>query len=146
MFGIAILILIVVAFFYFGAPQDIRERVSRKELLTPPPKTATAQEHAAYKTLVQAAAVASPTLTIGAFCAMEPLVIKVKEGDTFTIQNHDSVPHVIAFEDNAFFSVSPLQARVIDLTGFFKKGAGMYRYRCSDNPNTQTVGIMYVTK
>jgi plastocyanin len=99
-----------------------------------------------YQAVVEKLAVESGTLEVGPACAMSPLVLKLREGNTLAVHNGDTVDHTIAFEDQNFFAVSAQQTRTIDLKTVLSRVAGTYRYRCSDIASSTNVGVVYVVQ
>lgn len=110
---------------------------------TPATLGLTAEE---YATKVEQLAVESDMIVISTECAMDPLIIKMKEGSILKIDNKDSTEHMLAFEDQNFFAVSSGFVREINITEVFGKGEGIYRYRCGNRSLEEAVGIMYVVK
>lgn len=84
------------------------------------------------------------TLEIGEGCVMSPLVLRLSLNTPLTIENKDTQNHVIAFEDENFFSVTAGRSRVIDLHRFGKE-EGVYKYRCGDVSREEAVGVLYIT-
>lgn len=119
-------------------------RESQRKLLSTPLKLGMTDE--VYAAEVARLAVEADTISIGAECSMDPLIIKMKEGSILKIDNKDSAEHMLAFEDQNFFAVSAGFVREINITEVFGKGEGIYRYRCGDRSLEETVGIMYVVK
>lgn len=124
--------------------QNAERRVAQQRLLVSPEQLGLTPE--AYAEEVARLAAESDTITVGAECSMDPLIIKMKEASVLKIDNKDSVEHVLAFEDQNFFAVSSGRTREINITQVFKKGEGIYRYRCGDRSPEIAVGIMYVVK
>lgn len=114
-----------------------------EELLIPP-NTQDSAAVAAYSEAVEEFAVPADTIVVTEKCTMSPLVIKLPENSTLRIENQDSVPHTIAFEDQNFFTVSAGKTREINVLEVFKKPAGVYRYRCNDLSTSANVGVMYI--
>jgi plastocyanin len=149
----AFLILAVLGIFlsvgvivYSGfSPERVGDE-SQQALLIPPPADASPEVLAAYEAKVKLFAKESSTLRVGVECAIDPLALKFKAGRELNITNNDTKEHTVAFEDQNFFNVSPGATRVINITKTFTKGAGIYRYRCSDLSLTANVGLMYVVQ
>ena len=138
--GVVSIIVLVLGYILFN------NQSSNRAVLTAPAADATSEEQAEYVVSVKRLAEAAAVLEIGEGCTMTPLVLKLAEGETLTIQNNDATAHTIAFEDQNFFSVSPGRSREIDLMAIFGKGEGIYRYRCSDVDRENNVGVLYIVE
>ncbi|MDO8520911.1 MAG: hypothetical protein Q7S52_02250 [bacterium] len=106
----------------------------------------TPDEAKSYWALVEKLAKESSTLTIGANCVMDPLVLKLGEGASVTLENIDTIPHKVAFEDGDTFILAPEYKKQIKLADAFSKTAGAHRYRCDDISTDKNVGVLYVVK
>lgn len=131
----------VTPFFDIATEAEISD-AEKAIVLTPPG----AEDTAAYTETVLRLAQESDTLTIGANCAMEPLVLRLREGAVLNIVNNDTSEHTIAFEDQNFFNVSAGGRRAINITEMFQRGEGVYRYRCNDISLDQNVGVMSIVE
>ncbi len=141
--AVAIGCLILLAVFFFMRPSGPQAGVSdaeRKRALTPP----VPEQAADYESFVRNLAEESATLAIGPNCAMEPLVLKMKEGAVLTITNTDTVPHRVEFENGGVFYIAPQFPLSLDMTTTFGKNAGVHRYRCDDISTTENVGAVYI--
>lgn len=110
-------------------------------VLVAPPADSTA-----YDAAVARLAKESDTLTIGVNCTMEPLVIKLTEDTSITLENIDTIPHTVAFEDGGIFVLAPNYKKAINLSTAFAKTGGVHRYRCDDLSSTANVGVLSITK
>lgn len=125
--------VIIIGLIFIGGirlPATVPNMQDENAVLVPPRNGADAQ--AAYQSLVEKLAQTSSTLEINVGCTMTPLVIKLTEGSMLAVHNKDTKSHVIAFEDQNFFSVSASQTREINLKDVLSRVAGTYRYRCPD--------------
>ncbi len=153
MIGFSVILLVgVVAYFYFNivkmapAERDDITTAERQAVLTAPSPTANSDELGVYEAQVARLAKESGTLTVGANCAMDPLVLKFRAGAKLNIINTDISEHTVAFEDQNFFNVAPGMTRILDITQTFTKGPGIYRYSCNDLSLATNVGVMYIVK
>ncbi len=125
---------------------ETKEQIFDPQTLLISPDVSNPEAVEKYVALVEVYAVESDSITIHEKCAMEPLIIKMKENSTLKIENEDAVEHTIAFEDQNFFNVSSAQVREVNISEVFGKGEGVYRYRCNDLSLQDNVGVMYVVK
>jgi plastocyanin len=143
-FALGIVLWLHVSVFENPQGSDAQLPLDPHTLLTAPDET-NKEAFAAYFAQVAELAVESDTITISGACAMDPLIINMKDNSTLKITNTDAKDHTIAFEDQNFFNVSAGQTREINIAATFGKTAGTYRYRCNDISLEANVGIMYVT-
>jgi len=117
----------------------------RRNLLETPLSDIKEEEKSDYDNLLNKVAVSTTELKIGKNCDMDPLVMKFKNGDKLSIINNDNIDHIVAFENQNFFSVSSGDTREIDINEVFGLKDGIFRYRCSDVSSEANVGIFYIT-
>ena len=139
---VLVLFILIIAVLVFLPPLTTREWA----VLVGPGQSASPEEKANYAERVKNEAKRADVLTIGVKCEMNPLVLKLKEGEMLKLKNTDIVVHTVAFEDQSFFTVSPGRDRSIDLAAVFGKGEGIYRYRCNDVSFDDNVGVLYITR
>jgi len=114
----------------------------RSAVLTPP----ASENLAEYEATVERLAKESSMLTIGANCVMDPLALKLAKEATITLENIDTVPHTVAFENGGIFVLAPNYKKELKIADAFSKGVGTHRYRCDDISHTENVGALYVVK
>jgi len=137
---LVVVIVVLVAYFIFSGGALTEEE---KNIVLTPPQTG---EEEAYNNLVKKHAVSSPVLTIGPNCEMDPLIIEITTEQELTIKNTDSIIHIVSFEDQNAFSVSPGRERTINIKQTFSRNADAYRYRCNNISMEENVGVMYVVE
>ena len=138
--AVGIICAVIYGVYKYRAP-SLQTNDSEVLLLKPEVTNLTEEQ---YKEKAIAAAEESYAITMSANCAVDPLVIKVKTGAVLRLTNNDSVEHVMAFEDENFFAVSPGQTREIDTTTL-QKNEGVYRYRCGEQTEGKNVGVLYIS-
>jgi plastocyanin len=149
-FGLALFlcgVTILGTFFYQSEQQENTETTVEKfdaRLLLNAPDTANSESVERYESQVKENAVSTDTITVGAGCSMDPLIVRLPENSVLKLNNVDATEHTIAFEDQNFFNVSASSTREINITEVFGKGAGIYRYRCNDQSLEEAVGVFYI--
>ena len=108
--GVVSIIVLVLGYVLFN------NQSSNRDVLTAPAADATSEEQAEYVVSVKRLAEAAAVLEIGEGCTMTPLVLKLAEGETLTIQNNDSVKHTISFGSGGFFNVKAGDTREVEIT------------------------------
>lgn len=113
-----------------------------KKLLTQvPTKSSSQEELMAHYNLAVKLAVISSQLEIGN-CETKPLVLKVKDGSSFTIKNSSDKDRAISFDADNTIYVPAGKTHVQQVK--FKNGPGLYGYGCDFPDIRQTGGFVLV--
>lgn len=118
-------------------PANLTE--DEKFILNPPPATASAEIKKKHADTVAKLAKEEDNLEIKD-CQPTPLVLQVKQGTEFTIQNKDSSPHKIIFDSDHHYVLPANGSKTIKAD--FKYGSGDYGYICEEVGLT---GFLHIT-
>jgi len=112
-----------------------------KKALSFPNMDASDQEKQSHSELVKSIATSSPYLDISGCVVAEPIVFKIKQGETFTVRNGDDVAHAMVFDKEHRFDVAPRNTK--NIVADFGHGPGIYGYACDLIP--RIMGLILVT-
>ncbi len=125
-------------------PRQINQNLTQDEnklLSQVPTQGSSPEELMAHYNLAVKLAVSSSQLEIGG-CEVKPLVLKVKDGSSFTIKNSSGEDRSISFDaDNTIF-VPAGKTHVQQVK--FKNGPGLYGYGCDFPDIRQAAGFVLV--
>lgn len=110
-------------------------------LFNVPTEKSTDAEKRAHFALATQVAVAADTLELNK-CTANPVVISVKQGDTFKVKN--SGTQDIQFGFDADKRVSIAAGATATIKADFKNGLGIYGYGCPDPTITHPIGFVLV--
>lgn len=154
-FTIAIAALVLIALglgwliFQQSSPEAAEEPSQEQEsglsgdaerVLTTPGPEATEEERIAHFELARRLAQESDVLDLSACSLADPVVLKVTEGDAFTVKNDDTQPHTMVFNEDTLRQIPA--GGSIELTADFEMGSGLYGYGCDSVP--RAVGLILV--
>ena len=109
-----------------------------RKLLNVPGKDASADERSKYQEAVEAAAIATDTITIKD-CLPAPLIAKMREGKKFKAVNQDKEEHKLVVADQ--YSYELAAEKTTEITANYAP-VGVFSYTC-DGP--LTAGIILIT-
>jgi len=113
----------------------------QKKLLQVPTKDSSQEEIRAHYNLALKLSVASSVLDI-ANCDVNPMVLKVKDGSSFTIKNSGNQDRSISFDRDNTIYVPAGKTHVQKAQ--FKNGPGLYGYGCDLPSIQQAAGFVLV--
>ncbi len=111
-----------------------------QKVLNPPVKGSEADQKQ-FADLITKLAKDSTTLNISG-CRPQPLVMRIKKGATFKLNNTDSQAHVLTVDKDHTYTVSPSAS--VDVVADFGRGPGIYGFGCDKSGGP--VGMLLVTE
>lgn len=143
---VLILVALILGYFIYqqrSTSESIRvpDNSDKKNVLLWPPQNASVEEKQRHDDLVRSLAADAEFLDILSDCTAQPVVLRVRFGETFTIRNQDIVDHVITVNEDNIFSIPVGGTK--DVKADFGKGRGNYGFVCDSR--TGVSGILHVT-
>lgn len=140
--GLAIVALLLGAFI-IAEPNLQTENTNNSQeitnVLNTPPQDASREEKQEHFQLALSMAEEADFLDISG-CEPKPLVLSLKESETFSVKNTDSIPHVIRLSAETAFTIEA--NGTTELKADFEHGPGMYGYGCDDGGRTAGLFIV----
>lgn len=112
-----------------------------RDLLNPPTASSTEAEKNKHRTLLEEMAVATNTLEIGD-CKLNPLAMKVKNGEQLLIKNSKEGIVDISIESKIYSIASNKSVSVV---AGFGRGVGLFGYHCNSIDGAKG-GLIWVTE
>ena len=100
------------------------------------------EEKRLYFELVQSIAQSAPYLDVSKCVIVQPVVFRVRQGESFSVRNDDTIEHTISLLAGEQFTV-PAEG-TIDVSPDFQEGPGVYGYRC--DTVSSDVGLFLVSE
>ena len=110
-----------------------------------PSPDASTEEKQRHADLVQKVAKRGEFLDLTKNCKIQPAVLRVKVGDTFTVRNNDQMKHAIEIDKKNVFSIPAAGVKKITVSRkIFPFGQGNYGYICDSKQGV--AGIFFVSE
>ena len=124
------------------SPLDEKLTADQKALFYSPSKEATKEELSAFSALVAKNAKEGDKIIIKD-CTANPIVLKVKLGSTFTVQNIGKTDIHFGFENERTLVKAGTSA---EIKAQFSHGQGIYGYGCDDPALSRSIGLLLITQ